>query len=420
LFSGIKEKMSSGWVVAITFLVVGTVIAGVRFSFGVFFTSIQDEFGIDRATTSSLFSAHMAIGALVAMLGGWALDRYGPRIIIFVMGLITGLSLVLTSQTNAFWQLYITFGLLFSVGTSAIYVIIVTTISKLFDKSRGLALGIGTTGAGLGMVVVAPLATFLITSYGWRLAFLALGLIAWVVILPFSRLLRNPGVLSNQGCNPGDASASPNAQPKKIVVPDITLTQALKTRNLWLFLISFLLFSFAQVFVVTHIVPHVTDLGFSGVQAASVLTLMGVGAILGRITMGIISDSIGKKLTSIICTVLQAGIMVPLLWANELWIFYLFGITFGFAFSGRGPLLGSMVGDVFGQRNMGSILGVVTIGFAFGSAAGPAVGGLIYDMNQSYYPAFILGIVSLLATSVLIGFIKTSISAPQIPGVGQS
>ena len=86
-----------------TLFVVGTTLFGVRASFGVFFKSIEGEFNLSRAATSALPDLFMLLGCVFAILGGWALDKYGPRIIVFLMGLFTGLSLVLTGQTNSLW-----------------------------------------------------------------------------------------------------------------------------------------------------------------------------------------------------------------------------------------------------------------------------------------------------------------------------
>ena len=120
----LKDRLFYGWVVVAAFFIVGTTIWGIRFSFGVFFKSIEAEFNRTRAATSGIFSVYMVFGGVFTILGGWALDRYGPRIIVLVMGLFTGFSLLLTSQTNSLWQLFITYSLLLAVGTSDMYVVI--------------------------------------------------------------------------------------------------------------------------------------------------------------------------------------------------------------------------------------------------------------------------------------------------------
>ena len=172
------------------YLVIGTIAFGTRQSFGVFFKSIEGEFDLSRAATSGVFSAYMVFSCAIAVLGGWVLDRYGPRIITLLMGIFIGLSLLLTSQVNSVWQLFITYSLLLAVGAGAMFTVSMATAARWFDKKRGLAVGIAGTGGGLGPAVMAPFASYLIANFGWRMAYIVMGLIAWLIVIPLSRLLR--------------------------------------------------------------------------------------------------------------------------------------------------------------------------------------------------------------------------------------
>jgi len=143
-----KYKPYYGWVVVASFLVIGAVMHGLNQSFGVFFKSIGNEFGVNRAATSTVVSVQNVFGSAISLVAGWSLDRFGPRIITLFMGFFVGLSLLLTSQTHALWQLFITYSLLFCV-IGAVYTTTVGTVSRWFDKNRGLALGIACAVAGL-------------------------------------------------------------------------------------------------------------------------------------------------------------------------------------------------------------------------------------------------------------------------------
>ena len=101
----------------IVFLVIGTMLYGIHFSFGLFFKSIEAEFSLTRTATSAILSANLLLAGLFSFFFGWALDRYGPRLVVLLMVVFTGLSLVLTSQTNTLWQLFITYSLLPAMGT---------------------------------------------------------------------------------------------------------------------------------------------------------------------------------------------------------------------------------------------------------------------------------------------------------------
>ena len=400
--SKLKDRIFYGWVLVATFFVVGPILWGIRFSFGVFFKSIESEFELTRVATSAIYSVQLVLGGLCSILAGWALDKYGPRIVLFFIGLMAGLGLLLTSQVGSLWQLFITYSLLLTMGTTAMFVVTMSTVSRWFNKKRGLAMGIASSGAGLGTFIFAPFATYLITGFGWRMAYLIIGLITWLVVLPLSRLLRRDpyeiGVLPD-----GAKAPLKNGEGKEIntLTTDLSLTQVLRTRSFWLFLLIWLFIAINIYLIIAHIVPHVTDIGFSAVQAAMVLSLTGGASAAGRIIMGVASDRIGRKMAAIICQSFLAGAMVWLIWADDLWMFYPFALVFGFIWGGLGPVMAAMIVDIFGLNKIGAILGMLDFGFAVGAAIGPAVGGLIFDVTSSYFLTFLIGAI-LLSFAVLL------------------
>ena len=409
--SRIQEKLFYGWVMVVAFLVIGTTIFGIRFSFGIFFKSIESEFDLTRAATSAVFSVNMVLGCVFAILGGLASDRYGPRIVLFLMGLLTGLSLLLTSQTNSMWQLFITYSLLLSMGSSAMFVVMMSTVSRWFDKKRGLALGIASSGAGLGIMVMAPFATFLISNFDWRMAFIIIGVIAWLIVFPLSRLLKkDPYEIGALPDGLDSLSKDKKNKEESIQPADLSLLQTLRTKTFWLITFVWLFLASNMFLVFTHLVPHVTDIGFSAGEAAAVLSLVGGLSIVGRVLMGTVSDRIGRKPTAIICALLQAGAMVWLMWSQDLWMLYLFALFYGLAYGGLGPSIAALIGDTFGLRSMGAILGALDVGFGVGGALGPAIGGLIFDATNSYFMAFLLGAVVMFISALLIAVIRRETS----------
>ena len=407
LFEKYRDKVFYGWVVVATFCITGTAIWGIRFSFGVFFKSLESEFALSRAATSAIFSVQMVLGGIFTILGGWALDRYGPRVVFLLMGIFTGLSLVLTGQTGALWQIFFTYSLLLAMGTSAIYVTVMSTVSRWFEKKRGLALGIASIGAGMGPLVVAPFATYLISAFDWRTAFIILGIIALAVVIPFSRLLkRDPQEI---GTLPDGASFSPNAsleQRPAAAADYLSPWQAFRTRSFWLVVGIFFLYAVTIFIILTHLVPHVTDLGFSAVEAATVFSVAGGATLVGRVLLGVAADRLGRKTAAMLCTIMHAGGMLWLLWAQEMWMFYLYALVFGLAWGGMGPVMAVIIGETFGLGRMGAILGILDAGFNIGAALGPVIGGVIFDVKGDYSLSFLLGVGLMLVTTVLIAFIR--------------
>ncbi len=396
-----------------TLLIVGTTFWGVRFSFGVFFKSIEAEFDWSRAATSGVFSAYMVVSSVVVIAAGWAVDRYGPKIIILLMGLFTGLSLLLTSQISSPWQLFITYSLLLSIGTGAMHVVLTSTASRWFEKKRGFALGIASSGAGLGMVIMSPFAAYLISGFGWRMAYIVMGLIAWLIAIPLSRLLRRDpyeiGALPDGASSTTKETGLPKPVIKDNSVPPsgLSLRGAFRTSNFWILSFIWVLTAFTHFFVLTHIVPHATDIGFSPEEAAALLGLIGGVGIVGRVLVGRVSDRIGSKAVAIGSSLVIVGAMVWLIWARDFWTLYLFAMVYGFAFGGRATAISVLVVDAFGVSSIGTILGLMDIGWGVGGAIGSAIGGLIFDVTGSYVIAFEAGAVAMLIATLLIATVKT-------------
>ena len=411
--SKIKSRLFYGWIVVATSSVIYALILGSRYCFGVFFKSLGNEFDLTRMAISSIFSIYMVLCPIFAIIGGRILDRYGPRLVVFSIGIFTGLSLLLTGKANSSWQLFIAYSVLFAVGTGPGYSVLMSTASRWFKKKRGLALAITSSGGGLGTIALAPFTAYIISSFDWRTAITVLGLIAGLVIAPLSMLLKKEpaeiGMLADGGKGPPDTTAGVNSKDNPHI-GSVTLAQALRTRNFWFLGTVWLLFSLCLHLVYTHIVPYATDMGISTAEAAVVLGLIGSITIPGRLVIGVISDKTGRKVSAMICGFLQVGAMVWLTWACEVWMFYLFAIVYGFALGGFDIPVTALIGDIFGLHSLGEIMGVLIIGWGLGAAIGPAVGGIIFDVHKTYFMAFMIGALAMMTATSCVAMIKYQIS----------
>jgi MFS family permease len=405
----IKDRISYGWVVLVTYLIIGTCIMGIRFSFGVFFKSIGGEFDLTRTTTSGIFSLYLVLSAACGVLGGWALDRYGPRAVTFLMGLFTGSSLILTSLTNSAWQLFLSYSLLLAIGTGATYVVMTSTALRWFEKRRGLAMGIASTSNGLGMLSLSPFAAYLISGFGWHTAFITIGLLSWLIVLPLSMLLkRDPSQIGLAAEGTARDAGRIEMQTREVGIHSagLSLPEASRTRSFWLILAAWLLFASSFFLVMTHAVPHATDMGLSAIKAAVVISLMGGASIIGMLLGGRLSDSIGRKVPAVGCAIIEGGALIWLIWSHDLWMFYVFAVAFGFAYGGIVPAMTAMIGDTFGPKNIGTIMGVLAAGFQFGAGIGPVIGGLAFDLNGNYSLAFLVAALSMSAVALLLALIR--------------
>ena len=402
-FLKIKDRLFYGWVIVIAALIIGTLTFGIRNAFGVFFKSLEGEFGLSRAMTSGILSIHLVVGTVFIIIGGWALDKYGPRILTFLMGLFTGFSLILTSQASSPWQIYMSYSLLLSLGAGPAYSVLMATVSRWFNKKRGLAMGIASIGGPLGQIALAPLATYLILNIGWRTAFLVIGVIAGLTVMSLSVLQRKDpskiGTLPDgDKAKSGETTILKDDQKTGRPPAGFSMRQLISMRVYWFLWLTGLFQGFCLFLVFTHIVPYAIDMGISAMSAAVALSLMALISILGRLIAGFISDRIGSGITSIFCASIMAVALLWLIWSHNIWMFYLFALVYGFAYGGLNPVILTLIADIFGTSNIGVIMGTLSVGFALGSAIGPFIGGLVFDINGSYSVAFALG-----ATTILLG-----------------
>nr|MBC8276285.1 MFS transporter [Chloroflexota bacterium] len=199
LSPGSKNKLYYGYVVAAAAGVLQIIMWGLFNTYGVFFIPMHDEFGWSRAAISGARSFSMLVWGFLSIILGSLNDRYGPRIIMAVCGCFLGAGYFLMSQVSTLWQLYMFYGIIIGIGVSATDVVVLSTVARWFKKKLGMMTGIVKVGTGLGMFIMPLTADGLISSYGWRISYLILGIMGIIVVVPISRLLRRgPDVIQRR------------------------------------------------------------------------------------------------------------------------------------------------------------------------------------------------------------------------------
>jgi len=391
-----KTGVFYGWVILAASCVILSLGAGAQYTFGVFLTELCHDLGWTRTTVSGAFSLFMVVHALTYSVAGRLNDRYGPRAMVMISAVTMAVGFSLMSFVNAPWQLYVFYGIFVGAGMSFSYVPIASTIPRWFTAKRGLALGITRAGAGIGTLVMAPLAQYLISHFGWRASYLTIAALIFVIALPLSRLLRlNP---SDKGLLPygiekieaGDKQCD-NSLPSMV---DFTLKQAIKTKTFWLLFAMYTILYFVIKMVMVHLKAYATDVGITPMVGATLIGFLGGISIVGTITTGSLSDKIGRKACFFISYLLMAVMMLWLLKARQEWQFYLFSAFFGFGYGGSFILFPAAIGDWFGTKFHGSIYGTLSLA-ALGGAIGPLLAGYIFDTTGTYELAIIIGAVVL-------------------------
>lgn len=372
------------------------------YTFGVFFKPLAGEFGWTRALTSGAFSLQMILHGLFYIATGRLNDRFGPRVVMSGCGLLLGVGYLLMSQISDIWHLYLFYGVIIAIGMSGGFVPLSSTVARWFVKRKGVMIGIAVAGIGVGTMIMPPVASWLISNYGWRTSYAVMGLTVLVIAISAAQFLRR---------DPAQMRLLPYGQSEvqeessNLEVGGLSLQEAMYTRQFWLLCVAYFSFGVFLQAIMVHIVPHATELGISPIAAANIFAAIGGLGIVGRIVMGSASDRIGSRPALIICFVLLTAALAWLLVARELWVLHLFAIVFGFGYGGMSALMPPTVVELFGLRSHGVVLGVITFITTAGGAIGSLMAGSVFDITGSYRVAFLicaaLSIIGIILSALL-------------------
>jgi predicted MFS family arabinose efflux permease len=351
-----------------------------NFTFSVFLKPITEELGWGRATiTSAMFLAGV-VAAFVTPVVGKLMDVYGvqrvtlPGLILYAL-LFASFSLLQPSLL-----------MLYAIaGTAAIAGHVQTPmgyskiISSRFEDHRGIALGIAVSGVGAGTVVIPQIAQFLIAHFGWRLAYVGVGITVLIFALPMVYLfLGEPGRSTAERAShaPLDNQQGPTAS---VIIRD---------KRFYLLLFMFFFSAIAINGTITHIVATMTDRGYTPAVATSVLSTAGAALIVGRLISGYCLDRFhGPYVATVFYLMAGSGIALIASGVGGLPMAFAGTALCGMGLGAEGDLLGYFVSRYFGLKSFGTIYGFMIGIFSLGNGVGPFLMGLSYDKLGSYLTA---------------------------------
>lgn len=409
-----KRRLFYGWVVVAGAFTSFAVSAGVMHSFTVFFVAFLEEFGWSRADTSVAYSVAQLISGASAPLIGVLVDRLGPRLLVLLGGIILAVGLGANAYVTSLWQLILLYGLVMTLGANCLGLLVsAPLVSRWFVRKRGMAIAIVQSANGFGRATSTPLAQLLISAVGWRVAYLVLAACMAVLIVPLMRLfqIREPGDMGllPDGIAPsrtqGPSTSTPSLRGGVRQAPphDWSLWEAIKTLHLWLLFGVYTFTGLGSFFVSLHQLAFAVDVGFDKLYAASVLGMGSFLTIGGIISIGTISDYIGREIAAILAYLISIiGVICALFLVSpqQTWLLWLHACFFGVTWGARGPLITAKTADLFQGKHLGAIFGVISIGTGLGAAVGSWASGWIFDLTGSYRLAFVLSIASYLGGCV--------------------
>ena len=357
------------WVVVWATFVCLAVIFGVSYSFAAFFENFAKEFAAQRADVSWIFGLCGLVYFVLGAGGGMLADRWGPRLVCMTGMVFIAMGLFLTSLAQSLTTVYLSYGLLVGVGIAFVYTPSIASVQPWFNKRRGLASGIASSGVGAGTLILPVVVSYLLTEINWREALQLMSFGVLMIGLTAGFLLKRAPNLS------GNASGQ---------LPGLTLSAALKTPSFkWLYM-GTLLGAPVMFVPFAHISAAARDAGVPDAQAVGLVGLIGIGSLVGRFAIGWLADRMGRIKT----LMLMQGLMglSYLVWAGaqDPWVFAVFALWFGLSYGSIVSLLPAICMDLFGGRAVSAIIGTLYTGAALGNLLGPVLAGQVFDMTQSY------------------------------------
>jgi len=381
-----------GWVIVAVMFVTLFISLGFRFAFGVFYSAILDETGWRRADTAGVVSASMIVYACTAALSGYLFDRLGARVLFPIGALCMGAGLMLCSTIDSLAGLTATYGIMLGLSYAALgFIPHMAIVPRWFVRRRGLASAASLAGVGLGSLGVAALSAELILHIGWRETMWWFGIGAMVVLIPINLVFHRHSA-ERIGLVPDGPSTRPATRTAP-VKDGATIGDAVRTPAFWLLSLSVTMTGLCTMTIFVHQTRLLVDMGYSLPLASLIFGMLGVMRAIGGLIWGPLSDRIGRAAcVVIICAISIVGL--ALLWLTSLLpaesfalrIALLSGylLTFGIGYNGMPPVYASVVSDQFAGKNLGTIFGLLDLGFGLGSAVGPWWAGWMFDRYGSY------------------------------------
>lgn len=430
-----------GWIVTWAAFTCMTVIFGASYSFAAFFKPWANEFSATRAEISWVFGLSSLLYFMLGAVAGALADRFGPRAISVAGMLILTGGMLASSWASDLLGIYLAYGLGVGLGVALVYMPAMGAVQPWFVKHRGVASGIASAGVGAGTLVIPILATWLIDALGWRTGMQLTAAGALLVGIAAARLLeRDPaargwqadgvpllrplpqavggktdaggvsaapsaatptaGAAPAQAAERASEAAAPASSMRDIAVPDMTLRSAASSVSFrWLYG-AVMICSIPMFVPVAHLSAAARDQGIADTAAVALVSLIGIGSLLGRFFTGALADRLGRLRTHML---MQAALGASfLLWAlaGGYPMLVAFALLFGLTYGGLVAVLPPICTDLFGLRAVSAIIGLLYSGTGIGALIGPVAAGALFDRFQHYGATIALCLLSSVVATV--------------------
>ncbi|WP_204114394.1 MFS transporter [Shimia biformata] len=389
------------WVVlAAATLILAIGIGGIVNGMSAFIVPMQEAWGWQRGQTSLINFAGILGLAFGGLFFGRLSDRTGPLRPILLGVVVVSLTYVLVAFAAQLWQFYLIFLVGGFFGAGAFYVPLLALVPAWFRTGPGLAIGVVSAGQALGQGGFPFLASFLIGQYGIHWAFGICGAIMLVTLVPLALLLRSAPQV--EGADKTRAEAIERGLPPT------------RTVVIWL-CAAILLCCTCMSVPLMHLVPLIRDTGIAIGDAGSVIFVMLMVGVLGRVAFGKFADMIGALNAYVIAVAWMTLLVAGFLRIDSLGGFYTYAVIYGFGYAGVMTGILASVAALTPAAKRASAMGFVTLFGWFGHAIGGSMGGILFDLTGDYNATFVTAALFGAANLIVVTLFRLRLRGPRQP-----
>ena len=392
------------WLVGVAALVMTLGTVPLFQGMSAWFVVLERQFEWSRTQLTLSFSLTRVEGSIMGPIGGYLIDKLGPRRMVLIGLLVLGGGFIMFSQVHSLWMFYLAF-IVMSIGQGlGTWLPMMTVLNNWFIRRRSMAMALAMDGFYIGGITLVPLIVWAIDPdepgrIGWRVTAIVIGIIVLAMAFPVSMIVRSrpedygfhpDGVKPAASSRPTSAGGTRQAAAPVADEPEYTWQQAIRTKTFWLITIGHSCSSIIIVTMMAQLGPMLNiDRGLSLQTVGWVIaTYTGVGAAFTLIG-GYVGDRVPIRYAIFGFSAIQSAAVIMALQADTAFMAYVFAVLLGIGFGGRSPLTTSIRGVYFGRKAFASITGISQMPMNVMLLAAPLFAAFMKDRVGSYDIPFI-------------------------------
>ena len=365
----------------------------VRYGYGILLPDMLDSLNITKTDAGIIFSSFFVAYTLASPVCGFISDRYGSRWLLSTFVIVLGLGAFLMSYASSILQASLFFALA-GIGSAACWAPVVALAQKWTShEHRGMTLSFIDIGSAFSIIAIGALLPLIVGEYGWRTGWVILGIITAAIGIFNFMAIKNPPQNIQPELEKNRVHKKPAGMP---------LSAILKSSKFWLFGLAYFFTSIAYAVPFTFLSTYaVQELSLPYIIGANVMTLLGIGAVISKLTIGPISDKTGRLKMLLVCGLFIGLGNLVMAFQNTVTLFFA-AFIFSMGYGAVWAMYAAAASDYFDRESSGTIVGLWTLFLGCGSVLSPIAAGWLADATGTLSWSFLLGGVGGIISAVML------------------